>query len=107
VLATLLQFDADDYKLIEDGKKSLTWFGSVEPKVIGVGVTSSSTDMFSSALADFSSYLGKTTAATSNDNVATVTSPAPARVAASAEISVSTPVVRPASGSGRTTSLQF
>ena len=34
VLATLLQFDANDYKVIEDGKSRLSWWGSVAPIVI-------------------------------------------------------------------------
>jgi chromosome segregation ATPase len=35
VLATLLQFDAEDYKLIEQGKTKVSWFGSVLPTIIG------------------------------------------------------------------------
>jgi GRIP domain len=103
VLATLLQFDANDYRLIEEGKKSLTWFGSIEPKVIGGGAAASSTDMFTSAI----SYLGGSAISTSNGSVATVSSPAPSRAAASAEISLSAPASKPKTGSGRTTSLQF
>ena len=99
VLATLLQFDANDYRLIEEGKKSLTWFGGIEPKVIGGGSAASSTDILTSAL----SYLGGSATSTSNGSVATVSSP----VTASAEISLSTPASKPTSGSGRTTSLQF
>merc|ERR1712038_1192547 len=34
VLATLLQFDAEDYKLIEQGKSKVSWFGSVLPTII-------------------------------------------------------------------------
>lgn len=34
VIATLLQFDSDDYKLIEQGKAKVSWFGSVLPTVI-------------------------------------------------------------------------
>jgi len=34
VLATLLQFDAEDYKLIEAGKTKVSWFGSVLPTLI-------------------------------------------------------------------------
>ena len=34
VLATLLQFDANDYRTIEDGKNKLSWWGSVAPILI-------------------------------------------------------------------------
>lgn len=34
VIATLLQFDSDDYKLIEQGRAKVNWFGSVLPTVI-------------------------------------------------------------------------
>ena len=34
VIATLLQFDSDDYKLIEEGKTKVSWFGSVLPTII-------------------------------------------------------------------------
>ena len=34
VIATLLQFDAEDYKLIEEGKTKVSWFGSVLPTII-------------------------------------------------------------------------
>jgi len=120
VLATLLQFDANDYRLIEDGKKSLTWFGGVEPKIIGEGAisSSSSTVLFTNALADFTSYLGGSTTTTASTPTMTATTaatsssslgPPSARMGggASAEISISTPVVKPTNGSGRTTSLQF
>jgi len=35
VLATLLQFDAKDYKTIEDGKQKLSWWGTIEAITIG------------------------------------------------------------------------
>lgn len=34
VLATLLQFDSNDYKTIEDGKNKLSWWGGVSPILI-------------------------------------------------------------------------
>ena len=34
VLATLLQFDANDYRTIEDGKNKLSWWGNVAPILI-------------------------------------------------------------------------
>uniref|UniRef100_A0A7S1CYD3 GRIP domain-containing protein n=1 Tax=Cyclophora tenuis TaxID=216820 RepID=A0A7S1CYD3_CYCTE len=34
VLATLLQFDSNDYKIIEDGKNKLSWWGNVAPVMI-------------------------------------------------------------------------
>ena len=34
VIATLLQFDDDDYKIIEAGKNKVSWFGSVMPTFI-------------------------------------------------------------------------
>jgi hypothetical protein len=34
VLATLLQFDAQDYKTIEAGKTNTSWLGYVMPKII-------------------------------------------------------------------------
>ena len=80
VLATLLQFDANDYQMIEEGKSKVSWWGTVEPKTIGEGATaagaSSSTDYFS----DFTSYLTGTPAPAPIQNA-----PAPA----SAEVSIS------------------
>jgi chromosome segregation ATPase len=38
VIATLLQFDSEDYKLIEQGKTKVTWFGSVLPTIISAPV---------------------------------------------------------------------
>ena len=44
VLATLLQFDDGDYRIIEDGKNKVSWWGSsVVPKLINPPVTSNST----------------------------------------------------------------
>ncbi|KAL3910690.1 MAG: hypothetical protein SGARI_001997 [Bacillariaceae sp.] len=37
VLATLLQFDGNDYQMIEEGKSKVSWWGTVEPKTIGEG----------------------------------------------------------------------
>jgi hypothetical protein len=34
VLATLLEFDSADYKIIEAGKQKLSWWGSVNPTII-------------------------------------------------------------------------
>ncbi|GAX09877.1 hypothetical protein FisN_11Lh142 [Fistulifera solaris] len=34
VLATLLQFDQNDYKVIEDGKSKISWWGSIAPTLI-------------------------------------------------------------------------
>lgn len=34
VLATLLKFDTNDYKIIEEGKQRLSWWGSVAPTLI-------------------------------------------------------------------------
>jgi DNA repair exonuclease SbcCD ATPase subunit len=34
VLATLLQFDANDYKTIEDGKNRISWWGGISPILI-------------------------------------------------------------------------
>jgi hypothetical protein len=55
VLATLLQFDANDYRMIEDGKSKVSWWGTVEPKTIGESTitSSSSTDYFT----ELTSYL--------------------------------------------------
>ena len=39
VIATLLQFDDDDYKTIEAGKNKVTWFGSVMPTFINAPVS--------------------------------------------------------------------
>jgi chromosome segregation ATPase len=38
VIATLLQFGSEDYKLIEQGKTKVTWFGSVLPTMISAPV---------------------------------------------------------------------
>jgi hypothetical protein len=35
VLATLLQFDDSDYKIIEEGKNKISWWGSIAPTNIG------------------------------------------------------------------------
>jgi hypothetical protein len=31
----LAQFDSEDYRMIEEGKKKLSWWGTVEPILIG------------------------------------------------------------------------
>ncbi len=102
VLATLLQFDANDYKMIEEGKKSMSWWGGVEPKVIG-GASSSSSAGFTSALADLSYYMGGTSVGSTS---ASNGSP-PQPPVASAEISVTSSASKSTGGTGRTTSLQF
>ena len=100
VIATLLQFDANDYRMIEEGKKSLSWWGGVEPKVIG---GDSSASGITSALAGISSYLGGASTTSTSSSNGTSLPPS----AASAEISVSSTASKPIGGSGRTTSLQF
>jgi hypothetical protein len=100
VLATLLQFDGNDYKQIEDGKSKLSWWGTVEAKTIGEGGTtsaSSSTDY----LTEFTSYL------TGAPAPATAPSPAVAAPPASAEVHVSSTARPGNSSTGRGTSLEF
>jgi len=100
VLATLLQFDAADYRMIEEGKQKMSWWGTIEPKMIGgSAANSSTTDAVTSALADVANYLGGTSATT-------LTSPSDA---ASSNGSNPAPpqASKPSAGSGRTTSLQF
>jgi len=98
VLATLLQFDDNDYSMIEQGKSKISFWGSVEPVAIGTGatgnVTSSSSDYFSG----FSSYLPGVPSP----------SPAPSSVRApdSAEVNISAQNST-TSSFGRGTSLQF
>merc|ERR1711920_763103 len=59
VLATLLQFDANDYSLIEEGKKKVSWWGTIEPVMIGgAGANTSTADTVTTVLADVASYLG-------------------------------------------------
>jgi hypothetical protein len=43
VMATLLQFDSEDYKLIEQGKTKVSWFGSVLPTIINAPVPEATT----------------------------------------------------------------
>merc|ERR1712238_71984 len=98
VLATLLQFDDNDYRMIEQGKSKISFWGSVEPVAIGTGATgnvaSSSSDYFSG----FSSYLPGVPSS----------SPVPSSVRApdSAEVSISAQNST-TSSFGRGTSLQF
>jgi len=98
VLATLLQFDDNDYRMIEQGKSKISFWGSVEPVAIGTGATgnvaSSSSDYFSG----FSSYLPGVPSS----------SPVPSSVKApdSAEVSISAQNST-TSSFGRGTSLQF
>jgi len=96
VLATLLQFDGNDYKLIEEGKSKLSWWGTVEPKTIGEGASSAASSDY---LSGFTSYL---TGAPSP-------APAPSSQAppASAEVSVSSNSRTTNSSTGRGTSLEF
>jgi len=98
VLATLLQFDQNDYGLIEHGKNKVSWWGTVEPVAIGNGgaATASAGDY----LTDLTSYLSGSP------------SPAPrpsssGRAPASAEVSISVQNSTKQSASGRGTSLQF
>ena len=102
VLATLLQFDENDYSLIQQGKSNISFWGSVEPVAIGTGATgngsssSSSGDYFS----DFTSYLTGAPKPSS--------APSSARAPASAEVSISAQnPTTSSSSSGRGTSLQF
>jgi hypothetical protein len=41
VIATLLQFDGEDYKLIEEGRTKVSWFGSVLPTIINAPLSES------------------------------------------------------------------
>jgi chromosome segregation ATPase len=43
VLATLLQFDPKDYRIIEEGKNKIGWWGSVAPTLISDGLSPSAT----------------------------------------------------------------
>lgn len=43
VIATLLQFDSEDYKLIEAGKTKVSWFGSVLPTIISAPLSANDT----------------------------------------------------------------
>jgi hypothetical protein len=50
VLATLLQFDANDYKTIEEGKNKVSWWGSsVIPKLIAAPPASAPAPVSSSS----------------------------------------------------------
>jgi chromosome segregation ATPase len=49
VLATLLQFDANDYKTIEEGKNKLSWWGSVAPVMISAPAESPASGLGASA----------------------------------------------------------
>ena len=83
-----MKFDANDYKLIEEGKKKATWWGTVEPILI----TAPSAPAPAPPLAPIASFLAGT-----GSNQST-----------SAEISISKDTVasNPA-GANRATSLQF
>eukprot|EP00980_Cylindrotheca_fusiformis_P004207 scaffold912_cov119-Cylindrotheca_fusiformis.AAC.23 len=97
VLATLLQFDSTDYEMIEKGKQKLSWFGTVEPVMIGGEASASATDGASSAFAGMANYFtGTSTSAAAPPNAAP----------ASAEVSVSRGQAA-RNTSNRTTSLQF
>jgi hypothetical protein len=86
--------------MIEIGKKKLSWFGTVEPVMIGGDASGSVTESATAALAEMASYLaGSTTAAAS-------AAPAGSGPAASAEVSVSKDQAA-RNSSSRTTSLQF
>jgi hypothetical protein len=66
VLATLLQFDAKDYRMIEEGKSKVSWWGTVEPKTIGEGTiaSSSSPDYFN----ELTTYLTGTSSSATRPN---------------------------------------
>lgn len=94
-----LKFDATDYEMIEIGKQKLSWYGTVEPVMIGGDASGSVTGSATAALAEMASYwAGSTTAAPS---AAPGSGPA-----ASAEVSVSKDQAA-RNSSSRTTSLQF
>ena len=90
VLATLLQSDQNDYAMIEEGKNKMSWWGSVDPKVIG------SAEEDSSAYSYVSSFASMLAGPTATDSTA----------AGSAEVSVSQPSSEQP-GRSRTSSLQF
>ena len=46
VLATLLQFDDNDYKTIEEGKNKLSWWGTVAPIFIEAPSPAPASGMF-------------------------------------------------------------
>ena len=52
VIATLLQFDSEDYKLIEQGKQKVSWFGSVLPTIINAPMSESAPPSMSTANPD-------------------------------------------------------
>jgi hypothetical protein len=50
VLATLLQFDQNDYRTIEEGKNKLSWWGNVAPTLIAAPATSKPTPSISAEI---------------------------------------------------------
>jgi chromosome segregation ATPase len=88
VIATLLQFDDEDYKIIEAGKNKVSWFGSVMPTFITAPV---------------SEEIKPKTPAKQNGDAT------PLLASTSAEVKVSRPPEDAAGSSGRRkgTSLQF
>jgi hypothetical protein len=80
--------------MIEEGKKKVSWWGTVEPVMIGGSEETYAT----SALGEFASYLG----GASSTSIATIPE------VASAEVSISRDAgVKNSPGTNRGTSLQF
>jgi hypothetical protein len=57
----LLQFDSEDYKMIEEGKKKLSWWGTVEPILIGQASTPTPAPLASSLVTGFAGSPAPTT----------------------------------------------
>eukprot|EP00536_Pseudo-nitzschia_multiseries_P011212 jgi/Psemu1/308002/fgenesh1_kg.371_\ len=98
VLATLLQFDDNDYSMIEQGKSKISWWGGVEPVAIGIG-TAQGTNSSGDYLSEIASYISGVQSPAA--------APASARAQASAEVSISNKNLTTSTSSGRGTSLQF
>ena len=97
----MFQFDSNDYKLIEEGKQKVSWWGTVEPVLIG-SAEESITASATSALADAVSFLGGASTSTAPSTTSTSSS------TPSAEVSISRDAgAKPASGTNRQSSLQF
>jgi hypothetical protein len=100
VLATLLQFDENDYSMIQQGKSNISFWGSVEPVAIGTGATGNGSSSSGDYFSDFTSYLTGAPKPSS--------APLSTRAPASAEVSISAQnPTTTSSSSGRGTSLQF
>jgi len=79
------QFDSEDYRMIEDGKKKVSWWGTVEPILIGQSAAPAPPPMMAPARTP---------------------PPAPTPQGTSAEVSVSRGAA-PSSSGPKKTSLQF